>query len=53
VDDAITQFREALTFDPKFVEAHSKLAEALEKQGKTAEAAAERALADTLSKRSP
>ncbi len=53
LDDAIVQFREALTFDPKFVEAHSKLAEALEKQGKTAEAAAERALADTLSKRSP
>ena len=50
LDDAIVQFREALTFDPKFIEAHSKLAEALEKQGKTAEAAAERAQADTLKK---
>jgi tetratricopeptide (TPR) repeat protein len=50
LDDAIAQFREALTFDPKFAEAHSKLAEALERQGKTSEAAAERARADALSK---
>jgi tetratricopeptide (TPR) repeat protein len=41
-DDAIAQFREALTFDPQFAEAHLGLANALEMQGKTAEAAAER-----------
>jgi len=50
LEDAIVQFREALTFDPKFAEAHSKLAEALERQGKTAEAATERAQAEALSK---
>ena len=52
LEDAIVQFRLALTFDPKFAEAHSKLAEALERQGKTSEAAAERAQADALSKQS-
>jgi len=50
LDDAIAQFRDALTYDPRFVDAHAKLAEALERQGKTAEAAAERAQADTLRK---
>jgi Flp pilus assembly protein TadD len=52
LDDAIVLFRDALTYDPKFAEAHSKLAEALERQGKTAEAAGERAQADALSKQS-
>jgi tetratricopeptide (TPR) repeat protein len=46
LDDAITQFRDALSFDPAYTEAHLKLAEALQKRGKTAEAAAERAKAD-------
>jgi tetratricopeptide (TPR) repeat protein len=50
VDDAIVQFRDALTFDPKYIEAHLKLAEALEKQGKSVEAAAERAQAEALEK---
>lgn len=50
LDDAIVQFRDALAFDPKYVEAHLKLAEALEKQGKAAEAAAERAQAEALEK---
>jgi protein O-GlcNAc transferase len=49
VDEAIAQFREALSFDPKYVQAHEQLAEALEKQGKTVEAAAERAQAASLS----
>jgi protein O-GlcNAc transferase len=48
IDDAIVQFRDALSFDPGYAEAHLKLAEALDKQGKTAEAAAERAQADKL-----
>jgi protein O-GlcNAc transferase len=52
IDDAIVQFRDALSFDPSYTEAHSKLAEALEKQGKTAEAAAERAQAEKLNQAS-
>lgn len=48
IDQAITQFREALSFDAKFAEAHLGLADALEKQGKTAEAQAERAHARSL-----
>ena len=48
IDDAIVQFRDALSFDPSYAEAHLRLAEALAKQGKTAEAAAERARADKL-----
>jgi tetratricopeptide (TPR) repeat protein len=43
VDDAIVQFRDAVTFDPSYAEAHLGLADALEKQGKTIEAAVERA----------
>ena len=43
VDDAVAQFRDALAFDPNFTAAHLGLADALEKQGKTIEAAAERA----------
>ena len=48
IDDAIVQFRDALSFDPSYAEAHLRLAEALSKQGKTTEAAAERARADKL-----
>ena len=50
VDDAIAGFREALSFDPNFAEAHLGLATALERQGKTAEAAAERQKAETIQK---
>jgi protein O-GlcNAc transferase len=50
IEDAIVQFRDALTFDPNYADAHLRLAEALEKQGKTAEAAAERAQAESLAK---
>ena len=42
LDDAVAAFREALSYDPNYVEAHTGLANALEQQGKTAEAAAER-----------
>ena len=51
MDDAITQFRDALTFDPGYIEAHKELAEALEKQGNAAEAEAERAQARSLANR--
>jgi len=42
VDDAIADYREALSFDPNYVGAHEGLARALERQGKTMEAALER-----------
>jgi tetratricopeptide (TPR) repeat protein len=48
VDDAIADFREALSFDPDYAEAHLGLASALEQQGKTSEAAAERQKAQAL-----
>lgn len=48
LDDAIVQFRDALSFDPNYAEAHLRLAEALEKQGKEAEAASERARGEAL-----
>ena len=52
VDDAITEFREALGYDPNYAEAHTGLAKALEQQGKVAEAAAEREKAEALEKAS-
>jgi protein O-GlcNAc transferase len=52
VDDAIADFREALSFDPNYPEAHLGLASALEQQGKSAEAAAERQKAEVLQKAS-
>ncbi|HEY2468808.1 MAG TPA: tetratricopeptide repeat protein [Terracidiphilus sp.] len=51
LDDAIAQFRDALTFDPAYVEAHQRLAEALQKEGRKAEAAEERAKAEALGSR--
>jgi len=50
VDQAIAQFREALSFDANYAEAHAGLAKALEQQGKTAEAAVERQKAEALEK---
>jgi protein O-GlcNAc transferase len=50
IDDAIIQFHDALAFDPDYAEAHLGLADALDKQGKRAEAAAERAQADKSDK---
>jgi tetratricopeptide (TPR) repeat protein len=48
IDEAIAQFREAVSFDPKYAEAHLGLADALEKQGKTSEAASERSQGRSL-----
>jgi len=50
LDDAIVEFRAALGFDPNYAAAHLGLAEALEKEGKTAEAQAELELAKTAAK---
>jgi protein O-GlcNAc transferase len=50
IADAIERFQEAITDDPNYAEAHRGLANALERQGKTAEAAAERQKADELEK---
>jgi Tfp pilus assembly protein PilF len=50
IDDAIQEFRNAIGFDPGYVEAHLELAKALEKQGKAPEAAAERACAKAVEK---
>jgi tetratricopeptide (TPR) repeat protein len=46
VDDAITEFCNAIAFDTTYAEAHFGLADALDKQGKAADAAAERAQAN-------
>ncbi|HEY1803694.1 MAG TPA: tetratricopeptide repeat protein [Terracidiphilus sp.] len=48
VDDAVTELKEALTFDPNYPEAHLAMAKALDLQGKTADAAAERQKATDL-----
>lgn len=48
VDEAVAEFRNAISFDPKYAEAHSSLADALDKLGKTSEAAAERETAKSL-----
>lgn len=50
VADAIERYQEALSEDPNYPEAHRGLAKALERQGKTAEAAAERQKAAELEK---
>jgi protein O-GlcNAc transferase len=43
---AIVQFRDAFSYDANYAEAHLGLADALDRQGKTAEAAAERQKAE-------
>ena len=48
VTDAIERYQEAISDDPNYAEAHRGLADALERQGKTTEAAAERQKADQL-----
>lgn len=50
VADAIERYQEAVTSDPSYADAHSGLAAALERQGRTAEAAAEREKAAALMK---
>ncbi len=46
VDGSITQFRDALSYDADYSEAHMGLADALDRQGKTVEAVAERQKAE-------
>lgn len=53
VEDAIERFQEALSEDPNYPDAHRGLANALERQGKKAEASAERQKADELEKLQP
>lgn len=50
LEDAVVQFRNAISFDRSYAEAHTALADALEKQGKTVEAEAERMQAKSLLK---
>lgn len=52
VEDAIAELKEALTFDSDYREAHLAMAQALERQGKTADAAAERQKAAALAENS-
>jgi protein O-GlcNAc transferase len=51
LDDAIVEFRNSLSYDPNFAEAHLGLANALQQQGKSVEAASERQRAQTLDKK--
>jgi protein O-GlcNAc transferase len=51
VEDAIAEFRNAVSYDPDYEEAHLGLANALDRHGEAAEAAAERQKATTLAKR--
>lgn len=53
LDDAVVEFRNAISFDSGYEEAHAELAGALEKQGKKAEAAAERACAAAIASSLP
>lgn len=46
VEDAIAQFRDALSYDDTYADAHAGLAAALDRQGKSVEAAAERQKAE-------
>lgn len=48
--EAIVQFKDALSYDPNYVEAHVGLAGALERQGDKVDAAAERQKANDLKK---
>jgi protein O-GlcNAc transferase len=53
VEDAIERYQQALSEDPNYAEAHRGLANALERQGKNAEAEAERQKADALEEARP
>jgi protein O-GlcNAc transferase len=52
LEDAIVEFRNALSYDPDYAEAHRGLASALQQQGKTIEASAERQKAEVLESKS-
>jgi tetratricopeptide (TPR) repeat protein len=53
IDDAIAEYKEALSFDANYVEAHENLAKALARQGKSMEAADERQKATALRQAAP
>jgi protein O-GlcNAc transferase len=48
VADAVARYQEAIAADPTYAEAHSQLAVAYDRQGRTADASAERAKATNL-----
>jgi protein O-GlcNAc transferase len=48
LNDAIVQFQDALSYDPNYADAHLGLSNALDRQGKTTEAALEREKAAAL-----
>jgi tetratricopeptide (TPR) repeat protein len=50
VEEAIADFRDALSYDPDYAEAHRGLSKGLEQQGKLAESTAERQKAEALEK---
>jgi len=50
VEGSITQFQDALSYDANYAEAHFGLAAALDRKGKTAEAAVERQKAEAVKK---
>ena len=52
-EEAIADYREALSFDPNYADAHEGLAKALDRQGKTVEAATERQKAAEFRKSAP
>jgi protein O-GlcNAc transferase len=52
VNEAIVEFRDAVSYDANYAEAHMGLAKALEQQGKVVEAATERQKAEALEKTS-
>jgi tetratricopeptide (TPR) repeat protein len=53
IDEAIADYRAAVSFDPKYAQAHEGLAKALDRQGKTMEAAGERQKATALRQSAP
>jgi len=50
IADAVSRYQDAIAADPGFAEAHAQLAIAYARQGRTGEAAAERAKAESLPK---
>jgi len=53
IDAAAEDYRQAVSFDANYAEAHEGLAKAFERQGKTIEAAAERQKAEALRQAAP
>ena len=53
IADAISRYQEAIGSDPNYAEAHRQLSAALARQGRTAEADAERQKAEALTAKNP